>query len=133
MVGGVAALLLVAGLVYLLVWNRRSYRFRAYKRLIEDHVHTLVLGMRSEHLHTSKRGGLTDEGARVAMTNDRFFNLLPFVNRMPRNQFYANMASSVASGCLRHWTNVRGTGAKTTSPGVLHPRWGTRPLLPTNG
>lgn len=32
---------------------------------------------------------------------DRFYNSLPFVNRMPRNHFYADLSSRVALACLR--------------------------------
>ncbi|KAK9803523.1 hypothetical protein WJX73_002438 [Symbiochloris irregularis] len=130
-IGGVAAIALTAILLYSMRWSARSYRFRSYKRLIEDHVHTLVLGLRSEHMlpYGSKRkGDAADEidvedGTRVALANDRFFNLLPFVNRMPRNQFYANLSSSVAHGCLDSWTGFRGTHPKKMNHGVLDHRF----------
>ena len=49
-VGVTCLIILAAAVTHLAFRNARSYRFRAYKRLIEDHVHTLVLGLRSEHL-----------------------------------------------------------------------------------
>ncbi|KAK9802724.1 hypothetical protein WJX73_001425 [Symbiochloris irregularis] len=64
-----------------------------------------------------------ETGSRVALANDRFFNLLPFVNRMPRNQFYANLALNVAHGCLSKWTNFSGTQPKKLNHGVLDDRY----------
>ncbi|KAK9807188.1 hypothetical protein WJX73_005815 [Symbiochloris irregularis] len=64
-----------------------------------------------------------EAGSRVALANDRFFNLLPFVNRMPRNQFYANLALKVAHGCLSKWTNLKGTQARKLNHGVLDDRY----------
>ena len=71
--GGCGALLLLACLACLVTWNRETYRFRAHKRLIEDYVHSLVLGeMRSQHVHrgSSKREGLNDEEVQV-ITRER--------------------------------------------------------------
>lgn len=31
---------------------------------------------------------------------DRFYNLLPFMSKMPRNHFYADLSSQVAGRCL---------------------------------
>lgn len=50
---------------------------------------------------------------------DRFYNLLPFVNRMPRNQFYANLSSRVTGRCI---DSARKNGKP--APGeisILHP------------
>ena len=55
----------------------------------------------------------------AAFTNDRFFNLLPFVNRMPRNHFYANLACKVSHGCLSFWTLQQGNRPKSSNAGVL--------------
>lgn len=73
-VGGVAAIVLAAALLYTVRWSSQSYRFRSYKRLIEDHVHTLVLGLRSEHLlpYNSRKKSFNsddidvEDGARVS-------------------------------------------------------------------
>ena len=43
--GGTAAAALLASVLCLMHWSAHSYKFRAYKRSIEDHVHALVLGL----------------------------------------------------------------------------------------
>ena len=52
--GALAAVAVVGSIATATVWSRRSYGFRARKRLIEDQVHTIVLGKRSQDLYTSK-------------------------------------------------------------------------------
>ena len=52
---------------------------------------------------------------------DRFYNLLPFVNRMPRNQFYAHLSSRVAGRCMNSWSTGTLFGAKSGTNGVFAP------------
>ena len=54
---------------------------------------------------------------------DRFYNLLPFHSRMPRNQFFAELASKVAHMCLAGWTSKLGTGPRTSTSGVFDARY----------
>ena len=45
---------------------------------------------------------------------DRFYNLLPFFNRMPRNHFYASLSSKVAGFFMKLWQPLK---LKESSPG----------------
>ena len=49
-VGGFFGLLLLAWLIGSTVWSWRSYSFRAHKRLLEDQVYSIVVGMRSDDI-----------------------------------------------------------------------------------
>ena len=53
-----------------------------------------------------------------AINIDRFYNLLPFVNRMPRNQFYASLSSKVAGRCIDS-SRRSGKAAQTATAGEL--------------
>lgn len=48
--GGLAGLALLLWLIVAGIWSWRSYSFRAYKRLLEDQVYSLVIGMRSDDI-----------------------------------------------------------------------------------
>ena len=54
---------------------------------------------------------------------DRFFNLLPFVSRMPRNQFFAELAGKVAHLCLASWSSKMDSGAKRGDCGTFDRRY----------
>ncbi|KAK9836640.1 hypothetical protein WJX74_005022 [Apatococcus lobatus] len=97
--GGVLPLLLAAALVALALYSRRTYHARAQKRLIQDQVYNLVMGVRQIEPF-SDDPMKPDLEAQGSINIDRFYNLLPFVNRMPRNQFYARLSSQVAGRCM---------------------------------
>ena len=52
-VGGVIGLLLLLWLLASAIWAYRAYSFRAHKRLIEDQVYSIVVGMRSDDIFTA--------------------------------------------------------------------------------
>ena len=47
---------------------------------------------------------------------DRFYNLLPFVNRLPRNKMYADLSSQLAGHCLDGYAR---TSAGNEAPAVF--------------
>ena len=53
---------------------------------------------------------------------DRFFNLLPFVSRMPRNQFFAELAGRLAHLCLASWSNKMNSAPKKGDLGIFNRR-----------
>ncbi|KAK9842423.1 hypothetical protein WJX84_004112 [Apatococcus fuscideae] len=95
-IGGVILLGLLGYLIIVGLWSLCSYRFRARKRLIED---------------------------QAGVDIDRFYNLLPFHSRMPRNQFFAELASKVAHMTLAGWTSNLGTGPRSSTAGVFDARF----------
>ena len=68
-VGGLAALVVVGTLVGMVAWSSRSFAFRARKRVIEDQVHTLVLGMRTEDRYIGAR---KDDSQKVQASSHAF-------------------------------------------------------------
>ncbi len=53
---------------------------------------------------------------------ERFLNLLPFHNRMPRNEFYASQTCKVVAGCMRPWSNWLGSKPNSRNPGIFDDR-----------
>lgn len=45
-----------------------------------------------------------------AASMDRFYNLMPFVNRIPHNAFNANLCSKVAGRSIDAWNSQRKAG-----------------------
>ena len=52
-----------------------------------------------------------------AVSMDRFYNLMPFVSKMPHNQFYANLSSEVAGKCIdARFSHEAASGKQATGP-----------------
>ena len=66
--------------------------------------------------------GASANNVQVQVDIDRFFNLLPFNSRMPRNQFFADLASKVAHECLSNWSQWTGRKPKVLNSGIFIPR-----------
>ena len=61
---------------------------------------------------------------------DRFYNLLPFVNRMPCNQFYAKMSGMVAGRCMDAWRSSHKDVVKARPHAVQAPEYAALRLFP---
>lgn len=52
-----------------------------------------------------------------AVSMDRFYNLMPFISKMPHNQFYANLSSKVAGKCIdARFANGSASGKQAMGP-----------------
>lgn len=54
---------------------------------------------------------------------DRFFAVLPFNSRVPRNQFFAELAGRIARICLSSWSSRLHSGPRSGDCGVFDPRF----------
>ncbi len=78
-VGGVLGLALLALLAGLVFWSRMTFSFRARKRLIEDHVYTIVIGAQSSNVFAWSQTAEKDAQVKACSNMHWHLVLLQFI------------------------------------------------------